>query len=56
MSYFRNRKYAYAYVLDNPVIYNKQINLSELNIKYAPQSFAYISDDVIPKSIVVNII
>lgn len=54
LSYFRNREYAYAYVLDNPVIYHKQMNLSELNIKSVPQSFAYISEDVIPKGIAVN--
>ena len=41
-SYFKNKKVAYAYVLSNPIIYNKPISLEDLNIKAAPQSYIYI--------------
>lgn len=47
MKYFENHKFAYAYVLENPVKYDRQISLQELNISSAPQSYLYISDDII---------
>ena len=42
MKYFNNHDIAYAYVLNNPVKYDRKISLSELNITMAPQSYLYI--------------
>lgn len=47
MKYFKNHEFAYAYVLENPVKYDRQISLQELNISSAPQSYLYLSDDII---------
>ena len=41
MNYFKNHKYAYAYVLNTPVKYKKPINLTDYNIHSPPQSFVY---------------
>lgn len=47
MKYFGNHEFAYAYVLENPIKYDRQISLKELNILAAPQSYLYISDEIV---------
>lgn len=42
MSYFANKEKAYAIKIRNAKRYRKAKRLSEYNIHYAPQSFAYI--------------
>lgn len=42
MSYFANKEKAYAIKIRNAKRYRKAKTLSEYNIHYAPQSFAYI--------------
>lgn len=42
MNYFKNRKFAFAYVLENPTKYEPPKLLSEYNIKAVPQSFVYL--------------
>ncbi len=40
--YFKNRDIAYAYKLGKIMVYEKPIELSELRLKSAPQSFVYL--------------
>ena len=47
MRYFKNRDFAYAYVLNKPIKYDREISLNELNITSAPQSYLYIASEVI---------
>lgn len=42
MNYFKERKFAFAYVLENPTRYETPKFLSEYNIKSVPQSFVYL--------------
>ncbi len=42
MNYFKDRKFAFAYVLENPIKYENPKFLSEYNIKAVPQSFIYL--------------
>ncbi len=42
MNYFKERKFAFAYVLENPIKYENPKFLSEYNIKAVPQSFIYL--------------
>ena len=42
MNYFRERKFAFAYVLEKPIKYEIPKLLSEYNIKAVPQSFIYL--------------
>ena len=51
MKYFSNRDFAYAYVLSNPIKYDRQISLTELNISSAPQSYLYIADEAIKQAL-----
>lgn len=51
MKYFNNRDFAYAYILSNPIKYDRQISLSELNISSAPQSYLYIADEAIKQAL-----
>ena len=43
-SYFKDKEFAYAYVLEKPVKYKNPKSLSEYNITSAPQSFIYLKD------------
>lgn len=40
--YFKGKKNAIAYELDNLIIYDKPLLLSDIGITHAPQSFRYI--------------
>ena len=42
MTYFKDRNFAFAYVLENPTKYEMPKCLSEFNIKAVPQSFVYL--------------
>ena len=44
-SYYSGRDVAYAYVLSNPVLYDRCVSLNEIGIKAAPQSFVYLSEE-----------
>lgn len=43
MSYFANKEKAYAIKIGKATRYKRARNLSEYNLNYAPQSFAYLS-------------
>ena len=43
-SYFKGKRNAVAYFLNNPRKYDRKISLFEIGIRNAPQSFCYISD------------
>lgn len=43
--YFRGCKKAHAYKLGQVTQYNKERLLSDIGIKYAPQSFIYLTDE-----------
>lgn len=55
LKYFSNREYAYAYVLKNPIQYNRQFSLKELNISVAPQNFLYIDDEILKSIGILNV-
>ena len=40
--YFNGKKVAYAYKLGKVTVYNKPIELKEIGVKTAPQSFVYL--------------
>lgn len=43
--YFKNREYAYAYVLKSPTKFQFPRQLEEFGITAAPQSFVYVKDN-----------
>lgn len=43
--YFKGCNRAYAYKLGQVTIYKKKLQLSDIGIKQAPQSFVYLSDE-----------
>lgn len=42
MDYYKNKNIAIAYKLGKVIKYNKPLNLSDIGIKYTPQSFVYL--------------
>lgn len=43
--YFHGRDRAYAYVLGKSIRYRQEMELSDIGVKSAPQSFAYLSQE-----------
>lgn len=42
--YFKNREYAYSYVLENPIQYKKPRNLDSYGLSTPPQNFVYLNN------------
>ena len=45
--YFENCNYAVAYEIEKAILYNKQKDLKDFNVKMAPQSYVYITNKVV---------
>ena len=45
--YFENCNYAVAYEIEKAILYDKQKDLKDFNVKMAPQSYVYITNKVV---------
>ena len=45
--YFENCNYAVAYEIEKAILYNKQKDLKDFNVKMPPQSYVYITNKVV---------
>ena len=48
-NYYENYDYAIAYEIEKAILYDKQKDLKDFNVKMAPQSYVYIKDGSLSK-------